>query len=122
MDLIDVLIQSKEIKKLLVDRSFKYRIPLDFICREVGISYTDFMRGYINSKDGKFFEISESKFREILSILGIHIRSTVVIDKSLDMIAVSKSLSDKYDSIAEEKRKERRAKNYEEEGNTSDVE
>lgn len=93
----DVLIKSKEIRKLVVERSFLYRIPFKFICSECGLNYDNFMDAYINSKDGEWFNCDEKKFMKMLGVLGIKIRHQVVVDKSIDMEAKSKELSDKYE-------------------------
>ena len=105
MALFDGLIQSKEIKKLLVNRSFEYKIPLKYVCDEVGVNYSAFMEGYINSVNSDFFEIKEEKFIEVLNFLGINIRMAVIVDTSKDMKKLSYDLSQKYESKEEELRR-----------------
>lgn len=97
MTFLEVLIKSKEIRKIVVERSFMYRIPLKFICRECGFEYDHFMSAYINSKQGDSFYPTELQFEKMLKLLGIKIRHQVVVDKSVDMVEIAKRLEDKYD-------------------------
>ena len=98
MKLLAILLESKEIKRLIVKRSFDYNIPLRYVCLECGISYQDFMQQYINVMNKSTIELSEDKFRKLLSILGISIRYQVVIDSEMDMGEQSKRLSIKYEN------------------------
>lgn len=105
MKLIDVILESKELKRTIVKRSLDYNIPLRYLCKESGIEYNTFIRSYINSTDGYMCEANEDQFKKLLGILGISIRYQFIIDKEVDMISVSNKLNDKY-SLYMEKRKE----------------
>jgi len=97
MVFLDILIKNKEVRKAVVERSFLHKIPFKFICSECKFNYDNFMDAYINSKDGEYFNCTEQQFRMMLEILGIKVRHQVVIDKSIDMKAVSDRLSEKYE-------------------------
>lgn len=75
---------SKELKKLIYNRSVEFNLPLKGICLENGVNYADFMNAYINSSENKKFEIEEEKFEGILSSLGIEIRHQFIINKSFN--------------------------------------
>lgn len=96
MTLLEVFMESKEIKKLIVERSTMYRMPLRYVCREAGIDYTDFMSMYINSGSWKKCNLTEDQFQKLLSIFGIEVRFQLVINKSIDLIIESKRLAEKY--------------------------
>lgn len=96
MNLLDLLYESKEIKRLVVQRSIDYNIPLRYLCNEVGLEYDRFMQTYINSSSSRTAKISESQFIEILKILGIDVRYQIVVNKNADMELVSRNLAEKY--------------------------
>jgi hypothetical protein len=81
---IETYLGSKELKKLIVSRSFDLKLPLQAICLDLGISYREFMQSYINSNENKHYEIDEEKFEGILSHLGIEIRHQFIINKNFD--------------------------------------
>lgn len=84
MPAIDTYLGSKELKKLIVDRSFELELPLKLICLEVAIDYKDFMQSYINSHENKNFTVSENKFEAVLNALGIKVRHQFIIDEKFD--------------------------------------
>lgn len=96
MTTIENLIKSKEIRRLIVERSITCRVPLKYICKEIGIEYDYFLKAYINSKDADAFDISEEKFEKMLGLLGIKKRIQLVIDKSIDTDKISEDLENKY--------------------------
>lgn len=75
---------SKELKKLIVNRSFDFGLPLKAICIENDVNYQEFMQSYINSNENRHFEISEENFEGILSSLGIEVRHQFIINKNFD--------------------------------------
>lgn len=101
MTLLEVLLNSKEIKRMIVKRSSDYNIPLRYLCREAGIDYNLFMRSYINALDQKAYEGTEEDLRKVLDTLGIKIRYQFVIDETIDLAEKSRLLTNKY----EEKRR-----------------
>ncbi len=96
MLLIDILRGSKEVKRLIVSRSFEYRIPLKYICLEVGLDYISFMQSYINSETMANCSVTEEQFEKILKILGITIRPQFVIDELYDGLEQSIELTRKH--------------------------
>lgn len=96
MRLIDVLRGSKEIKRLIVKRSFEYNIPLRYICNELEIDYTLFMRGYVNSNSMADCSLEEEDFSKIFEMLGITIKYQFIIDKEYDGLEVRNKLVQKY--------------------------
>lgn len=93
--LLDVLLTSNQLKRAIVERSFKYGIPLRYLCSEAGVEYKMFMSTYINSTSGDPKYITEDQFLKILSLLGIETRFQFVISGSYDGNAVSKELAEK---------------------------
>ena len=89
--------ESKEVKRLIVKRSFDFNIPLRYACNEADIDYASFMQQYINSANWMNADIPEHKFEKLLNVLGIEVRFQFVINKNIDMVQVSKSLADKYE-------------------------
>lgn len=82
--LIDVLLGSKEVKRLLVERSMRYQLPFRDICQKIGVDYMLFMSTYVNSSGGKEEVINESQFLELMKELGINVRYQFVVDKNFD--------------------------------------
>jgi hypothetical protein len=97
MKLLTILKESKEIKRLIVERSMKYGIPLRHLCWECNIEYQRFMNEYINLVNGSTMDIDEESFKELLAILGIKIRYQIIVDDGLEVIEHSKILSQKYE-------------------------
>lgn len=96
MQAIDILRGSKELKRLIVDRSFEFKIPLKYICFEVGIDYNSFMQSYINSETMANCSLTEEQFEKILKILGVTIRTQFVIDSNYDGLEQSIELTRKH--------------------------
>lgn len=96
MQVIDIYLGSKELKKLIVKRSFDLELPLKLICLDLGIDYKEFMSKYINSHENNNYEISEELFEKILSHLGISVRHQFVIDTRFDAVAKQEYLRDIY--------------------------
>lgn len=77
--LLYVLLTSHQLKKTIVQRSFKFNIPLRTICKKIGVDYKLFMVSYINSS-GVSDHINEKQFLEMLDILGIDVRFQFIVD------------------------------------------
>ncbi len=96
MLLIEILRGSKELKRLIVNRSFEYKIPLRYICQECGIEYKEFMLSYINSSTMKDCRLKEEDFANILKLLGVTIKHQFIIDKEYDGLEVRNELINKH--------------------------
>lgn len=96
MKIIDVLRGSKELKRLIINRSFEFRIPLKYICKEVGVDYISFMQSYINSETMANCSLTEENFEQILKLLGVSIRTQFVIDSKYDGLEQGIELTKKY--------------------------
>lgn len=94
---IDILLNNLEIKKLVVERSIKYSIPLKFLCAEAGLDYNKFMLSYINAKNPS--GVSEEQFLKILECLGIELKLNLIINSSIDMSLKSRQLEEKYQGL-----------------------
>jgi hypothetical protein len=70
---------SKELKKLIVQRSHALDIPFRYICTDVDLSYKHFMEAYINSIENKEFKVTEEQFEKILENLGIKVRMQLLV-------------------------------------------
>jgi hypothetical protein len=92
--LLAIFLESKELKKLIVSRSVEFEIPLKFMCEELDLNYSDFMRSYINVQGASKLDISEEKIIELLAFWGIDLRYQFVIDSSVDMRAFSKKIAE----------------------------
>lgn len=75
---------SKELKRLLIERSFKFDIPFRKLCQKIGVDHTSFMRSYINSSVGDPNIINEDQFIDLMNRLGINVRYQFVIDKEFE--------------------------------------
>lgn len=104
MTLLEVILDSKELKRLIVKRSLEYNIPLRYLCKESGIEYNSFMRSYINAMDSREYDCTEAKFKKLLSVLGINVRYQFVINDGIDMVEKSKELNSKYEEIQARRR------------------
>lgn len=104
MNLLDTLLGSKELKKILVERSFAMNLPFKYLCEEALIDYASFMGSYINSSDGSKNDITEDQFVKILEMVGINVRFQFVIDNNYDGKELSKKLIDKHELRKEKKR------------------
>lgn len=97
-DLLNVLLHSGAVRKLIYSRSLEYNIPLRYLCLEAGIDYMNFMRSYINSNSGKA-KITEEQFIKILDILGIDVRYQFVINEKTDVTKARNELAEKYKNL-----------------------
>lgn len=95
--MLKTILNSKELKRLLVSISNESRIPFKYLCEEVGIDYNEFMMSYINVKGLSTADISEDKFKELLKLLGISIRTQFVVDTKIDLESLKSKLAVKYD-------------------------
>lgn len=93
--MLAIFLGSAELKKALIVRSTELEIPFKYICAEVGVNYDEFMRSYINSSSNNL-EISEDKFSQIMSLLGIGTRVQFVISSTFDYVKVREELKEKY--------------------------
>lgn len=100
MSLLERYLGSKEIKKLLVERSFKFEIPFRYVCKEIGVEYKHFMDAYINSMENKKFEITEEQFEKMLDIFGIKVRVQFLIQgpEKYNPVEIKKKLQEKYEN------------------------
>jgi hypothetical protein len=96
MGLLHTYLNSVEIKKLLVSRSQEFNIPFKWICAEVGINYNHFLERYINALDSSKYVISEKAFEEILELLGVYVKVSLVISKCFRADTVLERLKEKY--------------------------
>jgi single-stranded DNA-specific DHH superfamily exonuclease len=103
MGLLKRLITSKELKKLIVQQSHDFNIPIKYACSELRIDYDNLMAAYINSKNSETFTMSEERFIEFLEFFGIVVRHQIVIDENKDLKKLSENLITKYD-VTKEKR------------------
>lgn len=90
---------SKAIKRLIVEKSYEYQIPIRLLCLEVGIEYKKFLASYINSNeenDSPCF--TEEQFEGLLKLLGLTPRVQVIIDKDYEPRKVRDILRIKYDT------------------------
>ena len=94
---IDVLIQNKPLKKAIVEIALKNKVPFKYLCREVDIKYSDFMDDYIRAIDVSGFKIDEEKFIKLIGLLGLTVRTTVVVDQNVDLVSLSRVLTEKYE-------------------------
>lgn len=95
MSLLRTFLESKELKRCIVERSFDHNIPLRYVCREAGVTENEFLKSYINVNGVSRMEITEDQIKRVLSVLGINVRYQFVIDTTIDMNQVSKNLSSK---------------------------
>lgn len=100
---VTIILQSKELKKLLIHRATELQIPLEWVVKEVAerlpkedIKWSHVRDGYFNETGG--YRMEERWLIEICSILGVDIRIQVVIKSPdrYDPVAVLKSLKEKY--------------------------
>lgn len=94
---IDILLNNLEIKKLIIERSIKYSIPLKYLCAEAGLDYNKFMHSYINAKNPSGVE--EEQFLKMLELLGIDLKLSLIINSSVDMNLKSRQLEEKYERL-----------------------
>jgi hypothetical protein len=94
--LLNTYLGSRELKKLLIQRSEELQIPFRYICHEVDIKYKAFMNQYINGKSTAL-PITEKQFERILDILGISVRFQFVVDKQYRALEVQQELKSNYD-------------------------
>lgn len=95
MTLVEVYLGSKELKKAILDLSFKYEIPLKYICKEAGVNYRTFLEGYINSNNPSI-EITEKQFEKILDLLGIERRIQFIVKTNFDAKETQQFLDNKH--------------------------
>lgn len=101
MNLHDVLLNSAEVKKLFIQRSRDYQLPLKYICNEAGVDFNEFMQSYVNSKASSGCSITEDQFIKMLSVIGVNVKYTFIIDSKVDMNAESRRICDKYLKISD---------------------
>lgn len=90
-----LLLESMEIRKLIVHRSTEHNIPLKYLCEKVGINYQRFMFSYIRAENDP--DVSEEKFLKLLELLGVTLRFQLVVDKSVDMGARRLEITEWYE-------------------------
>lgn len=90
-----LLLQSVEIKKLIVQRSTEHKIPLKYLCEKVGVNYLSFMASYIRAEGDP--DIREEDFLKILELLGVTLRFQLVVEKSIDMDARRLEITEWYE-------------------------
>jgi len=83
--LLDVLRTNKEIRRLIVEKATKYRLPLRMLSEYAGIEYKLFLSEYINPIDSVNTEITEEQFEKMLNLLGVEIRFQFVTNTSRDI-------------------------------------
>ncbi len=98
MSLLDFYLGSKEIKRVIVQRSTDLQLPLRFICNEIKYDYRIFMEGYINSVDNDRCTLTEDQFEKILNLLGVNVKHLVIIDTAFDAEAQRNKLRERYDN------------------------
>lgn len=97
MSLLGFYLGSKELKKAIVDLSFKHDIPLKFLCAEAKINFKIFMQGYVNSNTYKEdLPVTEKQFEKIFELLGIDRRVQFVIKSNFDAEKVKNELEAKH--------------------------
>lgn len=101
---LETYLGSKELKRLIVKRSFDLELPLRMICLDIGIDYAELMRAYINSSENKNYTIEEHKFEALLAALGINIRHQFVINENFDHKAKQEYLREVFKAHGEKKR------------------
>lgn len=111
MTIMDVYLGSAELKRLIVKRSTEFRIPLSYICSEIGVEYKYFMSSYINVQGLSKANITEVQFKNMLSILGINVRHQFIIDANYDGHSVSDALGEKYENLKKQKNYEKKTSN-----------
>ncbi len=106
MTLLQRYLGSKELKKIIVERSFKFEIPLRYVCKEVGLEYKHFMDAYINSLENKDFVTTEDQFEKLLELLGIRVRVQFLVQgpENYDAAKIKEDLEIKYGNVTKEKR------------------
>jgi hypothetical protein len=97
MKLIDVLFKGKEIKKLIVKRSFDLEIPLRHVCEHCNINYSHFMSTYINTHSSLKCRLTEDEILRVLETLGVSMRYQFLIDEDYDKKERKSYLKNKYD-------------------------
>lgn len=94
--LLKTFTQSKELKRTIVERSVKHKIPFRYLCKEARIGYQEFMASYINVMGASHIELEEWQVKKILRLLGISIRIQFLVDSSIDMNKISFELNEKH--------------------------
>ena len=102
MVLSEILANSKELKRLIVKRSEQFNLPIRYACDEVGISYREFMQGYINSGTSNGFDINEKQFLELLRLFGVTVRYNFIVAPDEQMSREAEELIAKYEAKAQE--------------------
>lgn len=93
--LIDVLLHSPAVKKLIYQRIAENEVPIRYMCNEIDLDYQVFMKSYMNSTSGKA-KVTEEQFRKILDMLGVDIRYQFVINENADVKKMRDELVAKY--------------------------
>lgn len=79
MTLLQTYLGSAEIKKCLIARSNDLGIPFKLICEKVGFKYQTFLNEYLNHVGVSAMKISQEKFEEIMSYLGVETRVNIIL-------------------------------------------
>jgi hypothetical protein len=103
MTLYDILFRGKEVKKLIVKRSFDTGIPLRYICLGANINYVHFMGTYINSNSSENCKLSENDILRVLDVLGVSLRYQFLIDENYNKEEKKLHLKNKYDKRRKDK-------------------
>lgn len=90
MRLSEILLTSKEIKRLIVKRSFELEIPLTHICSHLGISYVRLMKHYINGNSPEIMQMDSIQILRILELLGVKMKYQFIVDPDFN-VEVSKA-------------------------------
>lgn len=96
MTLDDTILTSKEIRRLIVNRSFELGIPLRYVCYEAGLGYTPFMRGYINSTVKS--QLDPNKILKVLELLGVDVKYQFIVNKEFNGPARKEYLKINYEN------------------------
>lgn len=92
---------SDELRKLILQQAERHNIPLIHLCSRVGVDYREFLKKYVNikniSKDGVRL-LSDRKITEIAALVGINIRTILVIKENYaeEAMKLKQTLKDEY--------------------------
>ncbi len=79
-----IITQSKEIRKLLMERIEKDNISIFHLCKYLDVDYKNFVEGYLLTT-GKTRGIREKDVVKVAEFLGIKIRIQIVLLKAYDI-------------------------------------
>lgn len=98
MTLHQFYLNSKEVKRLIVERSLALQLPLRYICHEIEYDYRLFMESYVNSVNNDNCKLTEEQFEKILELLGVTVRYQLVVDKAFDADGERNRMRENYDN------------------------